>query len=75
MERYSGIRLHAERTGADNCARGEKDVPHSLQLWRTIRAAAEISRQAAFGNLRAELNPCVARVRGNLFHIVALLTI
>ena len=28
----------------------------SVQLWRTTRAAAEISRQAAFGNLWAELN-------------------
>jgi hypothetical protein len=28
----------------------------SIQLWRTTRAAAEISRQAAFGNLWAELN-------------------
>jgi hypothetical protein len=29
---------------------------YSIQLWRTSRAAAEISRQAAFGNLWAELN-------------------
>lgn len=29
---------------------------YSIQLWRTTRAAAEISRQAAFGNLWAELN-------------------
>lgn len=28
----------------------------SIQLWRTTQAAAEISRQAAFGNLWAELN-------------------
>ncbi len=28
----------------------------SIQLWRTTRAAAEISRQAAFSNLWAELN-------------------
>ena len=28
----------------------------SIQLWRTTRAAAEISRQAALGNLWAELN-------------------
>ena len=28
----------------------------SIQLWHTTRAAAEISRQAAFGNLWAELN-------------------
>ena len=28
----------------------------SIQLWRTTRAAAEISRQAASGNLWAELN-------------------
>jgi hypothetical protein len=28
----------------------------SIELWRTTRAAAEISRQAAFGNLWAELN-------------------
>ena len=28
----------------------------SIQLWRITRAAAEISRQAAFGNLWAELN-------------------
>ena len=29
---------------------------YSFQLWRTTRAAAEISRQAAFSNLWAELN-------------------
>ena len=29
---------------------------YSVQLWRIARAAAEISRQAAFGNLWAELN-------------------
>ncbi len=29
---------------------------YSIQLWRSTRAAAEISRQAAFGNLWAELN-------------------
>ena len=29
---------------------------YSIQLWRTTRAAAEISRQAAFANLWAELN-------------------
>lgn len=29
---------------------------YSIQLWRATRAAAEISRQAAFGNLWAELN-------------------
>ena len=29
---------------------------YSIQLWRTTRMAAEISRQAAFGNLWAELN-------------------
>ena len=29
---------------------------YSIQLWRTTRAAAEIARQAAFGNLWAELN-------------------
>jgi len=29
---------------------------YSVQLWRTTRAAAEIARQAAFGNLWAELN-------------------
>jgi hypothetical protein len=28
----------------------------SIHLWRTTQAAAEISRQAAFGNLWAELN-------------------
>ena len=28
----------------------------SIQLWQTTRAAAEISRQAAFSNLWAELN-------------------
>ena len=28
----------------------------SIELWRTTRAAAEISRQAAFSNLWAELN-------------------
>lgn len=28
----------------------------SIQLWRTTRAAAEISRQAALGNLWSELN-------------------
>ncbi|MBV8350998.1 MAG: hypothetical protein JOZ21_01825, partial [Verrucomicrobia bacterium] len=27
---------------------------YSIQLWRTTRAAAEIARQAAFGNLWAE---------------------
>ena len=29
---------------------------YSIQLWRTTRLAAEISRQAAFSNLFAELN-------------------
>lgn len=29
---------------------------YSIQLWRASRAAAEISRQAAFSNLWAELN-------------------
>ena len=29
---------------------------YSILLWRTTRAAAEISRQAAFANLWAELN-------------------
>jgi hypothetical protein len=29
---------------------------YSIQLWRATRAAAEISRQAAFSNLWAELN-------------------
>jgi hypothetical protein len=29
---------------------------YSIQLWRTTRLAAEISRQAAFANLWAELN-------------------
>jgi len=29
---------------------------YSIQLWRTTRLAAEISRQAAFSNLWAELN-------------------
>ena len=29
---------------------------YSIQLWRTTRAAAEISRQAALGHLWAELN-------------------
>jgi hypothetical protein len=29
---------------------------YSIQLWRTTRVAAEISRQAAFSNLWAELN-------------------
>ncbi len=29
---------------------------YSIQLWRTTRAAAEISRQAALSNLWAELN-------------------
>jgi hypothetical protein len=29
---------------------------YSIQLWRTTRAAAEISRQAALGNLWSELN-------------------
>jgi hypothetical protein len=33
---------------------------YSVQLWRTTRAAAEISRQAALGNLWAELNRCLA---------------
>jgi len=31
-------------------------VSPKIQLWRTTRAAAEISRQAALGNLWAELN-------------------
>ena len=29
---------------------------YSIQLWRTTQAAAEISRQAALGNLWSELN-------------------
>jgi hypothetical protein len=36
---------------------------YSIQLWRTSRAAAEISRQAAFGNLWAELNRYLENLR------------
>jgi hypothetical protein len=36
---------------------------YSIQLWRTTRAAAEISRQAAFGNLWAELNRYLENLR------------
>jgi hypothetical protein len=36
---------------------------YSIQLWRTSRAAAEISRQAAFGNLWAELNRYLEMLR------------
>jgi hypothetical protein len=36
---------------------------YSIQLWRTTRAAAEISRQAAFGNLWAELNRYLEMLR------------
>ena len=35
----------------------------SIQLWRTTKAAAEISRQAAFGNLWAELNRYLESLR------------
>jgi hypothetical protein len=35
----------------------------SIHLWRTTRAAAEISRQAAFGNLWAELNRYLENLR------------
>jgi hypothetical protein len=35
----------------------------SIQLWQTTRAAAEISRQAAFGNLWAELNRYLEMLR------------
>jgi hypothetical protein len=36
---------------------------YSILLWRTTRAAAEISRQAALGNLWAELNRYVEILR------------
>ena len=36
---------------------------YSIQLWRTTRAAAEISRQAAFGNLWTELNRYLEMLR------------
>src|SRR6516164_9680577 len=36
---------------------------YSILLWRTTRAAAEISRQAALGNLWAELNRYVEMLR------------
>jgi hypothetical protein len=36
---------------------------YSIQLWRTTRTAAEISRQAAFGNLWAELNRYLEMLR------------
>ena len=35
----------------------------SIQLWRTTRAAAEISRQAALGNLWTELNRYLEMLR------------
>ena len=35
----------------------------SIQLWRTTQAAAEISRQAALGNLWAELNRYLEMLR------------
>jgi hypothetical protein len=38
-------------------------VTISIQLWRTTRTAAEISRQAAFGNLWAELNRYLEMLR------------
>ena len=36
---------------------------YSIQLWRTTRAATEISRQAAFSNLWAELNRYIELLR------------
>jgi hypothetical protein len=36
---------------------------YSIQLWRTTRAAAKISRQAALGNLWAELNRYLEMLR------------
>ena len=36
---------------------------YSILLWRTTRAAAEISRQAAFANLWAELNRYLEMLR------------
>ena len=36
---------------------------YSIQLWRATRAAAEISRQAALGNLWAELNRYLEMLR------------
>jgi hypothetical protein len=39
------------------------EIERSAQLWRTTRAAAEISRQAAFGNLWAELNRYLEMLR------------
>lgn len=37
---------------------------YSIQLWRASRVAAEISRQAAFSNLWAELNRYLEILRG-----------
>jgi hypothetical protein len=36
---------------------------YSIQLWRTTRAATEISRQATFSNLWAELNRYIELLR------------
>jgi hypothetical protein len=36
---------------------------YSIQLWRTTRGAAEISRQATVSNLWAELNRYIERLR------------
>jgi hypothetical protein len=36
---------------------------YSIQLWRATRAATEISRQAAFSNLWAELNRYIELLR------------
>jgi hypothetical protein len=46
---------------------------YSIQLWRTTRAAAEISRQAALGNLWAELNRYLEVLRQQNAPEVALL--
>src|SRR5262249_45372882 len=46
---------------------------YSIQLWRTTRAAAEISRQATVGNLWAELNRYIELLRRENAPEVALL--
>jgi hypothetical protein len=46
---------------------------YSIQLWRTTRAAAEISRQATVSNLWAELNRYIELLRRENAPEVALL--
>ena len=46
---------------------------YSIQLWRTTRAAAEISRQATVSNLWAELNRYIEFLRRENAPEVALL--